>query len=87
MCGVCDQQQECDTGVSGSSDNGHGGEGVVQPLLLQYVIFPYEHAEGRQAKTELWVEPQCGVVCECPPGLQYLNNLSHTHISSAVSGV
>ncbi len=54
---------------------GHGAD-----LLLQYVVFPY----GDTLRTELWVEPQYGVVCDTPPGLQYLQGLTHSQISPRV---
>ncbi len=63
-----------------------GDEGEGLPFLLQYVIFPYEYGDGQQARSELWVEPQHGVITGYPPGVQYLAGLSHTHIAEAVSG-
>ena len=62
-----------------------GGVAMVQPLLVQYVVFPYEDGEEQQCRTEMWVEPQCGRVCQCPPALKYLDNLTHTSISNVVS--
>ena len=49
-------------------------------LLLQYVIFPY----GGRLKSELWVEPQYGVICDTPPELQYLNHLTYPQIAAKV---
>ena len=38
----------------------------------------------RNLQSELWVEPQHGVVCDSPPGLGYLKGLTYDQISSKV---
>ena len=54
-------------------------------MLLQYVVhrFPVGGSE-ETLKTELWVEPQHGIVCEAPPGLYHLKGVQHSDISEKV---
>ena len=57
-----------------------------QPMLLQYVIFPFNEATSFASclTSELWVEPQCGVVTQVPPGLQYILGCTHDQIPDKV---
>ena len=57
-----------------------------QPMLLQYVIFPFNEATSVAGylTSELWVEPQCGAVTQTPPGLQYILGCTHDQIADKV---
>ena len=52
-------------------------------MLLQYVIFPMAGQEG-PLRSELWVEPQHGVVCSAPASLGCLKGLTYRQISDEV---
>ena len=53
-------------------------------MLLQYVILPSAGSRG-PLRSELWVEPQHGTVCETPAGLSYLTGLTHQQINDKVT--